>query len=217
MTLKTVTTVVTLSLLSCLAIAAGVLGQAPAGKAPPAARYGASQALSVTAQPAASAFYAPATVYSAGGVQDEEAAKLIAFDAQMQQETQTLLGQYAEAVDDEKAPIKEKLAAALEKQFSAQQQLREREVAKIEARVKKLREVINKRNDAKRSIIDKRLDQLIREAEGLGWNAPAAGQAETWGAWFYQPEAAAHLPATTGRPSSASAPVREAAPVPVAR
>ena len=36
----------------------------------------------------------------------------------------------------------------------------------IEAKVKKLRDVITRRNDARRSIIDKRFDQLLSEADG---------------------------------------------------
>ncbi|HVC98765.1 MAG TPA: hypothetical protein VND64_34190 [Pirellulales bacterium] len=179
----------------------GVFGQeatAPkAGQAPANAR-----AFFYQAQPGQSPGYTtnqPVTgggagyvVHATDGAHDEEAAKLIALDAQMQQKSQALLGQYAEAGDDEqKSKIKEQLAEALEQQFSVQQQLREREVAKIEARVKKLRQTIDKRNGAKRSIIDKRLDQLIREAEGLGWNAPAAGpvypSVGPAGANFYTP------------------------------
>ncbi|HEV3003116.1 MAG TPA: hypothetical protein VGX78_01585 [Pirellulales bacterium] len=214
MTLKTITAGVTLSLLACLVLASGgVFGQAPAAKSRPAARNGAAgQAVGYAAQPAANAFYALTPACSVDAAQDEESAKLIASDVQMQQESQTLLGQYAEAEgDDEKAQIKEKLAAALGKQFSAQQQLREHEIAKIEARVKKLREAINKRNEAKRSIVDKRLDQLIREAEGLGWNAPAAGPTDAWGVRFFEPDRANYMPATTGRP------VYSTAPAPAAR
>ncbi|HEV3024616.1 MAG TPA: hypothetical protein VGX76_19205, partial [Pirellulales bacterium] len=77
----------------------------------------------------------------------------------------------------------------------------------IEARVKKLREVINKRNEAKRSIIDKRLDQLIREADGLGWNAPAAGPTEGWNVRFFEFDGANNVPAGAGRPAYSTAPV----------
>jgi len=35
-----------------------------------------------------------------------------------------------------------------------------------------VRELMRKRTDAKQTIVEKHLDQLIREAEGLGWTAP---------------------------------------------
>jgi len=210
MAIKTMAAGVTLVTLASLGLAIGVVyGQE--GPKPPTPAGTPARVLVYQAQPGQSPRLAPvqpgagspvpALPGAAGnlyyacttdGTHDEEAARLIAFDAQMQQKSQALLGQYAEAGDDEqKSKIKEQLAEALEQQFSLQQQLREREVAKIEARVKKLRETIDKRKDAKRSIIDKRLDQLIREAEGLGWNAPASGPVYPFGANSYQPAASA--------------------------
>jgi hypothetical protein len=191
MTLKTIAVGATLALLACLLLVSrGVFGQAgPAAKPAANPRFGSAAPAAANAayQPAAGLYATPWVTYAIDGAHDEESAKLNAADAQMQQVSQTLLGQYSEADDDDaRSQVKDKLAETLEKQFSVQQQLREREVAKIEARVKKLREVINKRNDARRSIIDKRLDQLIREAEGLGWNAPAAG-GNPLGASYYQP------------------------------
>ena len=38
--------------------------------------------------------------------------------------------------------------------------------------MKKLRDVMKKRSDARATIIDKRLDQLLNEASGLGWSTP---------------------------------------------
>lgn len=104
----------------------------------------------------------------------DEVAQLSAQDAQLANEAESLAKQLAEATDDKKAELKEKLQDTLSRQFDAQQKARELEVARVEARVKKLRDTIAKRNEARRSIIDKRLDQLLSDAEGLGWNSPAA-------------------------------------------
>jgi hypothetical protein len=35
-----------------------------------------------------------------------------------------------------------------------------------------LREIMRKRSESRQTIIDKRLDQLLREADGLGWTLP---------------------------------------------
>jgi hypothetical protein len=93
---------------------------------------------------------------------------------QAQQNIPYLLAKYAETADEkERAKIKEGLAKELEKLFDLQQKERESEIADIEARVKRLRDMLDKRTKARQSIISNRLDQLIREAEGLGWVEPA--------------------------------------------
>lgn len=85
-----------------------------------------------------------------------------------------LAAQYAATEDVEKrSAIKAELLESLTRQFEAQQKVRERELANVEARVKKLRDLTQKRRDAQKTIIDQRLDQLLREADGLGWAPPA--------------------------------------------
>ena len=89
-------------------------------------------------------------------------------------EAYRLAAEYAATEDGEKrAAIKAELLKVLSEQFETQQQIRERELADVEARVKKLRELTQKRRDAQKTIVDQRLDQLLREAEGLGWTPPA--------------------------------------------
>lgn len=108
--------------------------------------------------------------------ESDETTRLSALDAQLGQQAESLVKQLAEATEEnDRAKLKQSLQETLAQQFDTQQKVRELEVASVEARVKKLRDVITKRNDARRSIIDRRLDQLVREAEGLGWNSPAGG------------------------------------------
>jgi hypothetical protein len=107
--------------------------------------------------------------------QSDEMSRLNAQDAQLAHEAESLAKQLADASDEkQRSEIKEKLHATLTQQFDAQQKVRELEVSRIEAKVKKLRDTIAKRNDARRTIIDKRFDQLLSEADGLGWNSPSA-------------------------------------------
>ena len=94
--------------------------------------------------------------------------------AALASQADNLAAQYAATEDIEKrSAIKVDLLKMLTQQFEAQQQIRERELANVEARVKKLRDLTQKRRDAQKTIIDERLDQLLREADGLGWTPPA--------------------------------------------
>jgi len=91
-------------------------------------------------------------------------------ESSLAQQAASLTAAYAQTEDEalRKQTLAE-LASVLEKQFTLQQQRREREIAAIEARVKKLRDLLAKRETFKKQIIDGRIDQIVKEAEGLGW------------------------------------------------
>lgn len=96
--------------------------------------------------------------------------------ANLDHQVGTLVRDYAKTQDETKrAKIKADLSAALDKQFENQQKQRDAEVKSIENQLKKLRAVMEKRNEARQSIVQHRLDQLLREAEGLGWAPPRTG------------------------------------------
>jgi uncharacterized protein YPO0396 len=68
--------------------------------------------------------------------------------------------------------IKADLTQALVRQFDVQQKRRMGELEEIEGRVKKLRDLIEKRNQARQTIVSKRVDQLLSDIDGLGWTSP---------------------------------------------
>jgi hypothetical protein len=107
------------------------------------------------------------------GGDDPEMAQLAEAEGELARSSEDLLGQYA-ATDnaDEQKRIRAELRDALAKQFDVQRQRRELELARVEERIKKVREQLKKRNDARDTIVDRRLDQLINDAEGLGWTGP---------------------------------------------
>jgi polyhydroxyalkanoate synthesis regulator phasin len=80
-----------------------------------------------------------------------------------------LVKQYARAKGDEKDKIQAKIVEALEKQFDARQKHHQEELAALEAQVNKLKELVQKRQENRRDIITRRFDQLVRDAQGLGW------------------------------------------------
>lgn len=69
----------------------------------------------------------------------------------------------------ERSEIKTELSQHLEKQFVLRQKRHQEEIAALEAKIKKLKELVEKRQENRREIIAKRLDQILSNAEGLGW------------------------------------------------
>ena len=115
--------------------------------------------------------------YAAPADDDPEMTKLANDEAALAHQSQEIVSRYTESENEiEQKTIKAELREALAKQFDVQRERRELELKRIEERVRKLRDQIKKRNDARDTIIDRRLDQLINEAEGLGWG-PNSGQA----------------------------------------
>ena len=111
---------------------------------------------------------------------DAELSKLRQADAAMGRQEEQLISRYAASDDaEQRSAIKAELAEHLTNHFSVQEQIRDRELARVEARIKKLRELTQKRRDAQRTIIEQRLDQLLRDADGLGWTPPPSDNGAT--------------------------------------
>jgi hypothetical protein len=71
--------------------------------------------------------------------------------------------------DADKTSATNELSKMLEKSFQRDLERREHEIAQVEARVKKLREQIEKRRKAKDDILSLRLKTIVNEADGLGF------------------------------------------------
>jgi len=85
-------------------------------------------------------------------------------------EAKKLAKQLTEAkTETEKDKLKEKLKELLNKQFDDRQKRHEKDIESLEIQVKKLKEMVDKRKENKKDIIDERTKQLQREAAGLGW------------------------------------------------
>jgi hypothetical protein len=118
-------------------------------------------------------------LYSLGtgpGGQNPEVAKLLNEEGKFDREAHSLAQEYARSSNEtDRAKTKAKLTDVLGKEFDMQQKRRNLELESLEAQVKKLRELMKKRNDARTVIVDKRLDQLVSQAEGLGWTTTPGG------------------------------------------
>jgi hypothetical protein len=71
--------------------------------------------------------------------------------------------------ETDRSQIKTELTDVLEKQFDLRQKRHHDEIAALESKVKKLKDLVERRQENRREIIAKRVDQILRDAEGLGW------------------------------------------------
>jgi hypothetical protein len=69
----------------------------------------------------------------------------------------------------DRAKIEQSLQALLKEQFQARLETNEKEISQLEAEVKRLRGQVELRRKKQDEIIEFRLTQLLREAQGLGW------------------------------------------------
>ena len=91
-------------------------------------------------------------------------------EIQLAHQAKVLLNQYGKELRAEvKEKLKSDLRAVLHRQFRLQHQRRDAELRSIERRLADLRSKLKKRGDAQSTIVDRRLEQLISDIDGLGW------------------------------------------------
>jgi hypothetical protein len=136
-------------------------------------------------------------------------------DYEFGRQAEALAAQYGSAKEDaDKEKLRAQLRDVLDKQFAVHHQRREEELAKLEARVRSLRELLTKRKEQRQTIVDRRLEQLVRDAEGLGWSGPSSGGSAGVGA-----PSAFVLPSGSGYPTPpvGAPPAATPSPAPVQR
>jgi hypothetical protein len=90
--------------------------------------------------------------------------------ANLEHEVTELAGKLSSAKSDsDRSKIRTQIGELLEKQFELRQKHHIKEIEALEAKVKKLKDLVQKRQDNRREIVSKRLDQILSDAEGLGW------------------------------------------------
>jgi hypothetical protein len=98
---------------------------------------------------------------------------MITFRAQ--QDASQLAQKYIKTEkEEEKREIRKQLNDVLNKQFEAHLQQQKKELEELEKQIENLRKILQKRQDAREKIIERRFEQLVQEAEGLGWSVPGS-------------------------------------------
>lgn len=123
---------------------------------------------------------------------------------QLYSQSVKLAKQYAKSEkEDEKKDIRKKLTDVLNEQFDLQMKQQQKELEDLEKQVANLKTMLKKRVDAKSAIVDRRIDQLAQEADGLGWSGPNGGHS------FFTPGGAGFSfgHGFSGTPAPAVAPV----------
>jgi hypothetical protein len=146
---------------------------------------------------------------------DPETQKLLAQEQSAAQEARALAASAQAGSDSEKADAKKKLREKLIQIFDLQQQRRNREITKIEERLGKLKDTLKKRDTAKESIIDRRLEALTGGVDELGWEESLPGQPPAYGPVRAYPVPPGLPPATIEprfAPPAPTAPRASAAP-----
>lgn len=85
---------------------------------------------------------------------------------------QELAERHASAQEEEqRAEIVEELHEVVEKQFDLRQQGRAEELDALERELARLRDTHQRREEQKEEIVQDRVEDLLRDAEGLGWGS----------------------------------------------
>jgi hypothetical protein len=181
-----------------------------------------------------SATYVPLTVdgrafYPQPTGLDAESQKLLAAEQAAAKEVSVLAGQAQRAESDgERADAKKQLREKLVQIFDLQQQRRNHEIARLEVRLGKLKDTLKKRDAAKDSIVDRRLETLTGGVDELGWEDSFGALASPYGSpasrlpnttpapRYYGAERRTAPPATAPRTTAPGYPAPPAVPVPAA-
>jgi hypothetical protein len=71
--------------------------------------------------------------------------------------------------DDAREKAQDEIRAALKEAFESRLTAHEQQIQELELEVKRLREQLERRREKQDEIVDFRLQQVLREAQGLGW------------------------------------------------
>jgi hypothetical protein len=71
--------------------------------------------------------------------------------------------------DTQRADIRAKLSKTLADQFDLRQKRHNQEIDALERQVAKLKELVRKRQESRSEIISRRVEEIQREVDGLGW------------------------------------------------
>lgn len=101
---------------------------------------------------------------------DPETMKLNAEDADLGRQIQGLAAKYKDATGaEDRTSLEKQISDIVAKQFTVRQSLREKQLAELETQLQRLRTIHSERANQRDRIVADRVQQLLRDAVGLGW------------------------------------------------
>jgi hypothetical protein len=107
--------------------------------------------------------------------------RIVSYDAvqrhgeQTERYVQKMINNWKQTKDaDEREKIEKSLRDALTKEFEVRLAAHEREIKNLEEKVRQLRERLALRKEKQTDIVEHRMQQILRDAQGLGWGTDAA-------------------------------------------
>jgi hypothetical protein len=87
--------------------------------------------------------------------------KVMKEDRELEEQTEGLTMQYRRASSDERTKLKQQLAETVNKHFNVRQQRRTLELKRLEGQLQELRATIDRREKARKEIVEKRVFELL--------------------------------------------------------
>jgi hypothetical protein len=100
---------------------------------------------------------------------DPEIYKLLEVDWDLERQTRAMALQYRRAPADQREKIKKQIETLIDKHFDVRQQRRSLELKRLEDELKRLREAMDRREKARKEIVEKRVNTLLGPLDEVGF------------------------------------------------
>jgi DNA anti-recombination protein RmuC len=100
---------------------------------------------------------------------DPEMYKLLKAEADLDRQTTALAAKYRQMPAAGRDEIKKELEKLVNKHFDARQNRRQLEIKRLEEGLQRLRDAIAERNKARNEVVNKRVKELLGQADDLGF------------------------------------------------
>ncbi len=91
---------------------------------------------------------------------DPEMYALLKSDIEMERKSLEISHQLRQLPRDQRVKLKEELTTLLNEHFDVRQKRRQLQIKRMEEELKKLRDAVTKRDESRKTIVDKRLNEL---------------------------------------------------------
>jgi hypothetical protein len=105
--------------------------------------------------------------FNIGGKFDTEMMALTRKDDQLNRESRELAAKYSQAAPDKRESIKKELDELVNKQFDVRRDRRNLELKQLEESLQRLRDTVDRREKARKAIVDKRVLELLGTEQEL--------------------------------------------------